>query len=171
MFWLWTFLIYWLLLFVACYIVTEVGQNHFYDEVTPFAWLKVGGSSLLLAAALAWWNPSSVDLFTSEIWLLAMVAVAGFVLFVVVMQFHASHAIMLGPAVAVLVSITAAMTIDSLENSGRARFRDRPVPPSERVIRKSASSTVDLIPEEPSEEPSEEAGESKDAAPGATSAP
>jgi peptidoglycan/LPS O-acetylase OafA/YrhL len=152
MFWLWTFLIYWLLLFVACYIVTEVGQNHFYDEVTPFAWLKVGGSTLLLASALAWWDPSSVDLFTNEIWLLAMVAVAGFVLFVVAMQFHASHAIMLGPAVVVLVSITAAMAVDSLKTSGRANFRDRPVPPSERAIRKSASSTVDLIPEEPSEE-------------------
>lgn len=166
MLWLWTFLIYWLLLFVVCYIVTEVGQNHFYDEVTPLAWLKVGGSTLLLAGALTWWDPSSVDLFTDEIWLLAMLAVAAFVLFTVVMRFHAPHALMLGPVAVVLISIMAAMAVDSLKTSGRAAGRDRPIPPSERRIRKSASSSIEAPPpEEPAPGPAEGAGSSPSASP------
>ena len=31
---IWPFLIYWLVMFVACYVVVEVGQDQLYDEVT-----------------------------------------------------------------------------------------------------------------------------------------
>mgnify|MGYP005863428583 CR=1 FL=1 len=142
MFWLWTFLIYWLLLFVAAYIVTEVGQNYFYDEVTPYVALKVGGAALALAALLTWWDPSSVNLLTTDIAFTAMLAIAGFVLFCVVMRFHASHALMLGPVTVVVVAFTAVMAMDSLKSGPRANQRDRPIPPQERTIRKSASTSV-----------------------------
>ncbi|WP_169975999.1 hypothetical protein [Tautonia rosea] len=142
MFWLWMFLIYWLLLFVASYIVTEYGQRYFYDEVTPFAGLKVGASSLALAGFLTWWDPSSVNMVTTDIAYTAMLAIAGFVLFCLVMQFHASHALLLGPVAVVLVAFTAAMAMDSLKAGPRANLRDRPIPPQQRTIRKSASSTV-----------------------------
>lgn len=152
MFWLWIFLIYWLLLFVACYIATEVGQNYFYDEVTPYATLKVGVATLLMAAGLTWWDPSSVDLFVSDLANLAILAVVAFVLFCLVIRFHAPHALMIGPLAVVLVAFTAAMAIDSLKAGPRANLRDRPIPPSERTIRKSSGSSVRaaIEPEEPS---------------------
>ena len=43
----WPLLIYWLLLFVACYIVVEYGQNYLYDEPTPNVALKVALGSLV----------------------------------------------------------------------------------------------------------------------------
>ena len=49
---IWPLLIYWLVLFVACFVVVEIGQDQLYDEVTPRAGLKVVGGSLLLAALL-----------------------------------------------------------------------------------------------------------------------
>ncbi|WP_161602285.1 hypothetical protein [Tautonia marina] len=153
MFWLWMFLIYWLLLFVASYIVTEYGQKYFYDEVTPFAGLKVGGVSLALAGFLTWWDPSSVNMVTTDIAYTAMLAIAGFVLFCLVIQFHASHALLLGPVTVVLVAFTAAMAMDSLKAGPRANLRDRPIPPQERTIRKSASSTVGIpVPKEGDED-------------------
>ena len=44
---LWPFLIYWLVMFVVSYIAVEVGQDQFYDEVTPHAGLKVTVGSFL----------------------------------------------------------------------------------------------------------------------------
>ncbi|RUL85557.1 hypothetical protein [Tautonia sociabilis] len=147
--WYWMFLVYWLLMFVALYIISEVGQNYFYDEVTPLVGLKVGGSSLVLAAALTWMDPTIADLLTSEIWFLAMLAVAGFVLLCVVIRFHAPHALMLGPVTVVLVALMSAMAISSLEDAGRSVDRDRPIPPQQRTIRKSASRSIPPPVEEP----------------------
>ena len=31
----WPFLIYWLVIFVACFVVVEIAQDQLYDEVTP----------------------------------------------------------------------------------------------------------------------------------------
>ena len=49
---IWPLLIYWLVLFVACFVVVEFGQDQLYDEVTPHAGLKVAGGSLLIAILL-----------------------------------------------------------------------------------------------------------------------
>jgi hypothetical protein len=54
---LWPFLIYWLVMFVVSYIAVEVGQDLFYDEVTPHAGLKVTAGSFLLAAMLTYFHP------------------------------------------------------------------------------------------------------------------
>ena len=32
---IWPFLVNYLILFVACYVIAEYGQNYFYDEATP----------------------------------------------------------------------------------------------------------------------------------------
>ncbi len=50
----WPFLIYWLVLFIVCYSIVEFGQDQLYDEVTPKAWLKVGGGTFALALILTW---------------------------------------------------------------------------------------------------------------------
>ena len=49
---IWPFLIYWLVMFVACFVVVEVAQDQLYDEVTPHAGLKVTLGSLLIAMLL-----------------------------------------------------------------------------------------------------------------------
>ena len=38
---IWPFLLYWLVMFVACFVVVEVAQDQLYDQVTPRAGLKV----------------------------------------------------------------------------------------------------------------------------------
>jgi len=135
MFWVWTFLIYGLLFFVACYIVSEVGQNYFYDETTPYLGLKVLTSALALAAVMTWWSPSSLDMVTTGATGTLLLAIAGFVLFVLVLRFHAPHAAALGPATVFLVAFASAMAVESLENSGRAVQRERLQAPE--PIRKS----------------------------------
>lgn len=152
MFWLWMFLIYWLLLFVATYIVTEVGQKHFYDEMTPQSALKVGGGTLLLAAFLTWWDPSSVDILTTDIAFTAMLAIGGFVVYCLVIRFHGTHALMLGPVTVLLVAFTAAMAMDSLKTGPRANMRDRTIPPQQRTIRKAGPAPI-AIPSEDADQP------------------
>ena len=49
---IWALLIYWLVIFVGCYVVIEIGQDQLYDEVTPNVGFKVTGGSLLLALML-----------------------------------------------------------------------------------------------------------------------
>ena len=49
----WPFLIYWLVMFVACFVVVEIGQDQLYDEVTPRVGLKVAGGSALIAMVIA----------------------------------------------------------------------------------------------------------------------
>lgn len=151
MFWLWTLLIYWLVLFAACWMVMEFGQKHYYDEVTPYGPLKAAGATLALAAGLAWWHPSSIDMLTGEIYGTALLGIAAFVLFVVVLQFHPPHALLLGPAIVILVAIASAMAVESIEKSGGAP-RERPVPPSQRTVRKSAGTVASPIMDE-AEEP------------------
>jgi len=135
MFWLWTFLIYGLLFFVACYIVSEVGQNFFYDETTPYLGLKVLTSALALAAAMTWWSPSSLDMVTTGAAGTLLLVMGAFVLFVLVLRFHAPHAVALGPATVFLVAFASAMAVESLENSGRPIRRERLQAPE--PIRKS----------------------------------
>jgi hypothetical protein len=60
----WPLLIYWLVLYVACYTACEVGQDQFYDEVTPNVGLKVAAGSLILAALATWIRPSFDTMFT-----------------------------------------------------------------------------------------------------------
>jgi hypothetical protein len=83
-------------------------------------------------------------MLVGEIAQTAILAIAGFVLFVLVIRFHAPHALLLGPLTVVLVAFTAAMAMDSLRAGPRANLRERPIPPQQRTIRKSASSTAEM---------------------------
>ena len=151
MFWLWTFLIYWLLFYVSTYIIVEVGQNYFYSELTPHAWAKVGVATLALAAGMTWWDPSSRDMLADDFGRTLMLAVAAFVLYTVALRFHPPHALLLGPLVAVIVAFTSAMAIDSLKNGDRVARKDRPLPASQRTIRKATAGSFSA-PEQPSKD-------------------
>jgi hypothetical protein len=116
---IWPFLIYWLVLFVACFVVVELGQDQLYDEVTPHAGLKVAGGSLILAVlltALRWAeHPASFEsMFTTNIiWtLLQGIVWAG--VFILIFQFQPWHGLGLGLATMLLVTGLATMGVESL---------------------------------------------------------
>jgi hypothetical protein len=116
---IWPLLIYWLVMFVACFVVVEVGHDQLYDEVTPHAGLKVAGGSfliaLLLTALRAKGLAASYDsMFTTNIiWtLLQGIVWAG--VFILIFQFHPWHGLGLGLATMLLVTGLATMGVESL---------------------------------------------------------
>lgn len=111
------FLIYWLVLFVACYTVTEVGQDQFYDEVTRRVGLKVGAGSLILAALATWIRPSFETIFTANIAWTLLQAIVWFAVFMLIFEFHPWHALALSLITMVLVTGLATMGVDSLTKS------------------------------------------------------
>ena len=72
---IWSFLIYYLILFASCYIVVEYGQNYFYDEATPGVAAKVAIGTLLLAAILTWTRSDFATMFTSDLYKTALQAI------------------------------------------------------------------------------------------------
>lgn len=152
MFWPWTFLIYAIVFYAALYFVAEFAQNYFYDELTPYAWLKVGIAALILAGLMTWRNPLLVDMFTSRIGETALLAIVGFGLFTLSLRFHPTHAAMIGPAVVVLVGAITALGVESFADGGRSLNRDRTI----RVdpIRKGAGGSfgTGAMPEPPAPE-------------------
>jgi hypothetical protein len=116
---LWPLLIYWLVMFVACFVVVEVAQDQLYDEVTPRAGLKVAGGSLLIAALLTWLratgSPASFDsMFTTSIAWTFLQGIVWFAVFALILQFHPWHALGLGLATMILVTGLATMGVESL---------------------------------------------------------
>lgn len=134
---IWPLLIYWLVMFVACFIVVEVGHDQLYDEVTPHAGLKVAGGSLLIAILLTVYRakgvPASFEtMFTTNlIWtLLQAIVWAG--VFVLIFQFHPWHGLGIGLATMLLVTGLATMGVDSLmkpspRTTPRAAVPNQPV--------------------------------------------
>lgn len=111
---LWPFLIYWLALFIACYTVVEFGQDQLYDEVTPYAGLKVGAGSMILAALMTWLRPSFETMFTTAIAWTALQGIVWFIVFTLIFQFHPPHALGIGLLTMALVSGVATMGVESL---------------------------------------------------------
>src|SRR5689334_15079051 len=62
---IWTFVIYYLILFAASYVIVEFGQNYFYDEATPGMGYKVALGALIMAAMLTWTRSDFATMFTS----------------------------------------------------------------------------------------------------------
>ncbi len=116
---IWPLLIYWLVMFVACFVVVEVGQDQLYDEVTPHAGLKVGGGSLLIAVLLTVFRAKGVpasfeSMFTTNLIWTVLQGIVWFGVFVLIFQFHPWHALGLGLATMLLVSGLATMGVESL---------------------------------------------------------
>ena len=116
---IWPLLIYWLVLFVACFVVVEFGHDQLYDEVTPHAGLKVAGGSLLMAillTALRYYGmPASYEsMFTTNIIWTVLQAIVWVGVFILIFQFHPWHGLGLGLATMLLVTGLATMGVDSL---------------------------------------------------------
>ena len=120
---MWTFilplLIYWLVMFVVCFVVVELGHDQLYDEVTPHAGLKVLGGSLLIAAVLTTLRakglPASFEsMFTTNIIWTVLQGLIWFGVFMLIFQFHPWHALGLGLATMLLATGLATMGVEAL---------------------------------------------------------
>ncbi len=141
---MWTFilplLIYWLVLFVACFVVVEIGQDQLYDEVTPHAGLKIAGGTLILALLLTilrarGLTASFETMFTSNIAWTILQGIVWFGVFVLIFQFHPWHGLGLGLATMALITGLATMGVESLlkkpvptlQSSSRSLILNKPV--------------------------------------------
>ncbi|MGO9465134.1 MAG: hypothetical protein ACLQIB_48260 [Isosphaeraceae bacterium] len=136
---IWTLLIYWLVIFVGCFVVVEIGQDQLYDQVTPRAGLKVTAGSLLIALLLTWLKyrdtPASFEsMFTTNIAWTVLQGVVWFGVFTLIFQFHPWHALGLGLATMLMVSGLGTMGVDSILNRpAPGSVAARPFAPSEPV--------------------------------------
>jgi FtsH-binding integral membrane protein len=110
---LWPLGIYWVVFFVACYVVVEVGQDQLYDEVTPYVGWKVAGGSLILAMFATVLKPSYETFLTSEIHWTALQGLAWFLVFMFILQFHPWHALAAGLVTMILVMGLATLGVDT----------------------------------------------------------
>ncbi len=115
----WPLLIYWLVLFVGCFVVVEIAQDQLYDEITPRAGLKVAGGSFLLAALLTMLRKSGFpatfeSMFTTNIAWTVLQGVVWFGVFTLIYRFHPWHAFGLGVATLLVLSGLATMGVESL---------------------------------------------------------
>jgi hypothetical protein len=135
---IWPLLIYWLVMFVACFVVVEIGQDQLYDEVTPRAGLKVAAGSLLIALLLtalrAYGFPASFEsMFTTNITWTLLQGVVWFAVFTLIFQFHPWHALGLGIATMLLVSGLATMGVESILAPSTTTTAARVITPSKPV--------------------------------------
>jgi len=112
-------LIYWLVMFVVCFVVVEFGHDQLYDEVTPHAGLKVLGGSLLIAAVLTilrhYKLPASFEsMFTTNIIWTVLLGLVWVGVFMLIFQFHPWHALGLGLVTMLLACGLATMGVEAL---------------------------------------------------------
>ena len=111
---IWPLLVYWLVFFVACFVVVEVGQDQLYDEVTPYVGWKVAGGSLILAILAAIFKPAYETFLTSDIHWTALQGIAWFLVFMFILQFHPWHALAAGLVTMIMVMGLATLGVDTL---------------------------------------------------------
>jgi hypothetical protein len=143
---IWVLLIYWLVLFVACFVVVEVGHDQLYDEVTPHAGLKVFGGSLLIAILLttlrAYGVPAAYEsMFTVNIIWTVLQGLVWFGVFTLIFQFHPWHALGLGLATMLLVTGLATMGVESFMSKSAANTSPVRATQPSQPVRQSVSPT------------------------------
>jgi hypothetical protein len=149
MYYIIAFLVYWLVVFVVCYIETEYAQNYLYDEATPaFGW-KVAGGSILLAGLLTYFRPSFDTMFTADIAWTVLQAIVWFGVFTLILQFHPQHALLLGVVTFLILSGITTFGVQSLTEPERAT--PRAITPQPKPLRKPAGA-VPVVPALPKAE-------------------
>jgi hypothetical protein len=110
----WPFLIYFLILYVICYIVVEYGQNYFYDEVTPAAAAKVALGAFILAGILTYTRSSFDSMFTSDIAKTVFLAIAWSGVFILIYRFQPWHGFGLAMATLLIFAGMSTLVVDSM---------------------------------------------------------
>lgn len=151
------FLIYWVILFAACFVLVEFAQNYLYDETTPSVGLKVAAGSFVLAALLAWTRPSFDTMFTTGAGSTVLSAIAGFAVFTLIFRFQPLHGAVLGVVSMLIISGIASIAVDSLTNPGRPTLPPvtRPNPPIRRSMTPAITPNPAPTDATKAEEPSE----------------
>src|SRR6185312_3683220 len=111
---LWPFLIYYVILFVVCYIVVEYGQNYLYDEVTPGVASKVALGTLILATILTWTRSNFADMFTSDLPRTVLLSIVWVGVFILVYRFHPWHGFGLAIATLLIFAGMSTLAVDSM---------------------------------------------------------
>jgi hypothetical protein len=153
---IWPLLIYWLVLFVVCFMLVEIAQDQLYDEVTPHVGLKVGVGSLILAGLLTalrffGFAASFESMFTTNIGWTLLQGVVWFLVFMLVFRFHPWHALGLSVVTMILVSGLATMGVESVLAKPRDVSRATRMPVPNEPVRQSLGAGASGAP--PAEAP------------------
>jgi hypothetical protein len=133
-----SFLFYWLVMYVATYVIAEYAQNYLYDEATPALGWKVAAGTFLLSILLTRFRPSFETMFTADIGWTILQAIAWTAVFVFIYQFHPPHAVLLGVVSFVLLSGLTTLALDSFNRTGTAASARREVIPQAKPQRRPA---------------------------------
>ncbi|HEV3120437.1 MAG TPA: hypothetical protein VGY53_00975 [Isosphaeraceae bacterium] len=157
--WYFALPIYWLIVFVICYVVSEYAQNYLYDETTPALPLKLLGGTFLLAALLTKFRPSFDTMFTADIHWSILQAIVWFLVFMFIFRFHPKHAVTLGVITFLIVPGMATLGIDSLSGTSPAPVKASIFKTSKPIRRPAATfSPTDLNKPQATEKPAEAPG-------------
>jgi hypothetical protein len=129
-------LVYWLILYVACYILLEFAQTYLYDEVTPAMPLKVALGTLVFAVLLTWRRTSFESLFMTDLAWSVFQAIVWFVVFTLLFRFHPQHALAISLVAFAILSGAATLAINSMTgmNPGGAAATRAPSKPVRRSL-------------------------------------
>jgi hypothetical protein len=157
--WYFALPLYWLILFVICYVVSEYAQNYLYDETTPALPLKLAGGTLLLAALATKFRTSFDTMFTADIHWTVLQAIAWFLVFMFIFRFHPKHAVTLGVITFLLVPAMATLGIDSLSGNSPEAAKTSIRKISKPIRRPAATFTPGNLKEPPAtQKPAEAPG-------------
>jgi hypothetical protein len=147
---LWPFLTYWLIVFVACYVVVEYAQNYLYDETTPSVGLKILLGSMILAVMLTWTRSSFDTMFISELPKTILQGIVWFAVFTLVFRFQPQHGAAIGIVTMVLLAGMATLGVESLTKSNR-----QTLPATRRTSRPLRQPAFISPPKQASSQPAE----------------
>jgi hypothetical protein len=146
------FLVYWLILFAACYMIVEYGQGYLYDEATPGAGLKITLGSMLLAALLTWTRSSYESMFTEDLPKTLFQAIIWFIVFTLVFRFHPQHAFAIGVVAMVILAGGSTLAVNSMSGNHPAGVAANREP--SKPLRKSVAPQAPITPaHEPEKKP------------------
>lgn len=138
------FLVYYLILFVACYIIVEYGQYFLYDEATPAFGLKVALGTVILAGLLTYTRTNFLTMFTDDILWTVLQAIVWFGVFVLIFRFHPWHGGGIGLAAMLILTTLATIAVDSMFAPKTAQRIDPSV--STKPVRRPIGPTVAPAP-------------------------
>lgn len=108
------FLMYWLILFIALYMVAEYGQYHIFESALPYNGPKALLGGFILALILLWTRTSFDTMLTSGIGMTVLQGIAWFLVFTFVLRFPPKYGAVLGVLTMLVVPGLATMAVDSL---------------------------------------------------------
>jgi hypothetical protein len=144
--WYFALPLYWLIVFVICFVVSEYSQKYLYDETTPNLGLKLAAGTFILAALLTTFRSSYDTMFTAAIHWSLLQGIVWFLVFMFIFRFHPKHALSLGVATFLLAGGLATLGIDSLSGNAPTGFTPEIRKPN-KPLRRKATTFGPITPE------------------------